>query len=80
MDALLFWRKDMAQSKNPSKVTSVPKTRARKAPPAASPSPPAISDEEIAQRAYTLWEERGKPLGSPDEDWLKAMEQLQAGV
>jgi hypothetical protein len=79
MDALLFWRKDMAQSKNPSKVKSVAKTRARKSVPRASTSPPAIPDEEIALRAYTLWEERGKPLGSPDEDWLKAMEQLQSG-
>ncbi|HXJ97057.1 MAG TPA: DUF2934 domain-containing protein [Terriglobia bacterium] len=28
--------------------------------------------EEIAVRAYQLWQERGSPLGSPDEDWLRA--------
>jgi hypothetical protein len=26
----------------------------------------------IAQSAYHLWEERGRPEGSPEEDWHKA--------
>jgi len=30
------------------------------------------SHEEIAVRAYHLWEERGRPVGSPDEDWSRA--------
>jgi hypothetical protein len=32
---------------------------------------------EIAARAYTLWELRGKPLGSPEVDWYEAKKQLE---
>lgn len=32
--------------------------------------------EEIEKLAYRLWEERGKPLGSPDADWLRAEQEL----
>ena len=28
--------------------------------------------EEIQNLACRLWEERGRPLGSPDEDWFRA--------
>ena len=34
---------------------------------------------EIARLAYLLWEKRGGPLGSPEEDWFKA-EQLFRGA
>lgn len=27
---------------------------------------------EIEKLAYRFWEERGRPFGSPEEDWLKA--------
>jgi hypothetical protein len=40
---------------------------------------PGRSHEEIALRAYQLWEERGKPHGSHEEDWHLAEHQLQAG-
>ena len=40
---------------------------------------PGPSREEIALRAYQLWEERGKPHGSPEEDWHLAEQQLRAG-
>jgi Protein of unknown function (DUF2934) len=40
---------------------------------------PGSSHEQIALRAYQLWEERGKPYGSPEEDWHLAEHQLQAG-
>jgi len=33
--------------------------------------------EEIALRAHRLWEARGCPIGSPEEDWLRAEEQLR---
>jgi hypothetical protein len=36
----------------------------------------SLSDEEIARKAYALWEERGRPIGSAEEDWFKAKEQL----
>ena len=28
--------------------------------------------EQIEKLAYQLWEERGRPFGSPDEDWFRA--------
>ena len=28
--------------------------------------------DEIAQLAYELWERRGCPIGSPQEDWVQA--------
>ena len=31
---------------------------------------------EIEQLAYRFWEERGRPQGSPDEDWFRAKEML----
>jgi hypothetical protein len=33
---------------------------------------PFPTREEIAGLAYVYWEERGKPLGSGEEDWFKA--------
>lgn len=36
------------------------------------------SDEEVARLAYALWEERGKPIGSPDADWYEAKAQLSS--
>ena len=35
-------------------------------------------DEEIAERAYRLWEERGRPLGSPEVDWYRAVREVEA--
>jgi hypothetical protein len=37
---------------------------------------PGPSHEEIARRAYQLWEERGKPHGSHEEDWYRAQHEL----
>jgi hypothetical protein len=28
--------------------------------------------EQIEKLAYRLWEERGRPLGSPEDDWFRA--------
>lgn len=28
--------------------------------------------EQIEKLAYQLWEGRGRPLGSPDDDWFRA--------
>jgi hypothetical protein len=36
--------------------------------------------EQIEQLAYQLWEERGGPFGSPDEDWFRAEWQLVGGL
>lgn len=33
---------------------------------------PSATHEEIAQLAYQYWEARGRPLGSAEQDWLRA--------
>jgi hypothetical protein len=44
---------------------------------AAQAEPPEIPNyEQIASLAYQLWQERGCPEGSPDEDWLRAEQEL----
>jgi hypothetical protein len=35
------------------------------------------TDEQIANLAYSLWEARGGPDGSPEEDWLAAEAELR---
>jgi hypothetical protein len=49
------------------------------------PPPGAISDgqskqseSDIATRAYFLWEERGRPVGSPETDWFRAQQEPAA--
>lgn len=34
------------------------------------------TSNETALRAYRLWEQRGSPLGSPDEDWFRAEKEI----
>jgi len=36
--------------------------------------------EDIALLAHQLWQARGAPLGSPEQDWFLAAQQLRAGV
>jgi hypothetical protein len=36
-----------------------------------------MNETAIAARAYTLWQERGCPIGSPEEDWFRAEEDLK---
>ena len=38
---------------------------------------PALAYEQIASLAYQYWLERGCPIGSPEEDWLRAEGDLQ---
>ncbi len=35
------------------------------------------TQEEIARLAYSYWEARGKPNGSPLEDWVRAERDLK---
>ena len=37
----------------------------------------AFGHAEIAELAYSLWESRGRPEGSPDDDWFHAVEELR---
>ena len=42
-----------------------------------NPAPDGAGDfEQIARLAYSLWEARGCPIGSPEEDWLRAEKEL----
>ncbi len=35
--------------------------------------------QALELRAYSLWEQRGRPWGTPETDWFLAEEQLAAG-
>lgn len=50
--------------------------------PEVSPDPTTSQPtyEEISVLAYSLWEARGRPEGTPEEDWFKAEETLRANV
>lgn len=37
-----------------------------------------IDSERVRHRAYDLWMQRGCPLGSPEQDWLRAEQELSA--
>jgi hypothetical protein len=37
-----------------------------------------LSEEEIARRAYELWQARGCPPGDGSEDWIAAERELVA--
>lgn len=39
---------------------------------------PVITTEEIARRAYAIWEGQGRPAGKAKEHWLQAEMQLKA--
>jgi hypothetical protein len=34
-------------------------------------------EQKIAARAHELWIERGCPLGSPEEDWFRAEQEIR---
>jgi hypothetical protein len=36
------------------------------------------TSNDTALRAYSLWEQRGSPLGSPDEDWFRAEQEIRS--
>jgi hypothetical protein len=80
-----------AAEASPEKAAKAPaRTRARKEsePPNGSqdswrepltgrePAGSELSHEEIAAKAYALWERRGRPDGSPQEDWYRAQQEL----
>ena len=37
------------------------------------------SEQDIAARAYGLWQGRGCPEGSPERDWFQAVEEMRSG-
>jgi hypothetical protein len=40
--------------------------------------PGSPDHDQIAALAYALWEARGCPEGSPEDDWLQAEQELTA--
>jgi hypothetical protein len=73
-----------SQVVSPSEPVSTP-TPASAAPLSVGPlsvtpttTPTTITHEQIALRAYFLWEGRGKNGGSPASDWFQAEQQLRA--
>jgi hypothetical protein len=40
---------------------------------------PEPDREAIAELAYRLWKERGRPEGTPEEDWYQAEDLLRSG-
>ena len=65
-------KKSAAISK-PVKATAKP---ARKTVPAQSASP--ITSDQIARRAYLIWEQQGRPAGKEREHWLLAEQELKS--
>lgn len=55
-----------------SATTKARKPAAKKTAVAAAPP----SQEQIAQVAERFWIERGRPIGSPETDWIRAVEEL----
>lgn len=47
---------------------------------AAATHAPSPTLDEIAQLAYSYWEARGYQGGSSEEDWLRAEQELSAGL
>jgi len=43
----------------------------------ANKDPETVLQEMIALRAYCLWQERGSPLGSPEDDWFRAEQEIR---
>jgi hypothetical protein len=61
--------------------------RSKKVDPASAAATPAtqaaqpdtdVPAEEIARLAYSFWEARGCQGGSPEDDWLRAEQELKA--
>jgi len=40
----------------------------------------ALEHERISGLAYFYWEQRGCPVGSPDEDWFRAQRDIREGT
>jgi hypothetical protein len=43
-----------------------------------APQPAKIPHDKIAMRAYEKWIKRGRPMGTPEQDWVEAETELRA--
>jgi hypothetical protein len=55
---------------DPKRVTSDPDVQPG--------SPDTVDERTIATRAYEIWQQRGCPIGSDQEDWFQAESELNA--
>jgi len=53
------------------------RTQAADVPPTERASTAPLEHKRIARLAYSYWEARGRRLGSPEEDWFRAEEELR---
>ena len=60
-----------------TKSLEAPKATAKSRKPAAKKQAAAPSKEEITRLAEKYWAERGWPEGSPEQDWLRAEQELK---
>jgi hypothetical protein len=63
---------ELANRRALQKETFIAERDAPSEPPYAS-----LIDREIARRAYEYWEQRGRPIGSPEVDWYRAVDDEQ---
>ena len=69
-------------SKAPSVTVRTPRTAHRKVSAATAPAELTemekadATSEDISRLAYSLWEQRGCPEGSPEDDWIRAEQML----
>jgi hypothetical protein len=61
----------------PAKTPAKPVVTAKKSAPTAIPARREITTEIISARAYTLWDQAGRPQGRDMEYWLQAESQLK---
>jgi hypothetical protein len=66
-------RKPTTTTRKHSVKPADPSPQAASVPPATAQAP---THEQIAQLAYTYWTARGYQGGSPEEDWLRAEQEL----
>jgi hypothetical protein len=66
----------MAETTKTRKTPAKPRKTASKAVPATATKPVSISQEEIGRLAHQYWAERGHRHGNPEEDWLRAEQEL----
>jgi hypothetical protein len=60
-----------------SKGLVAPKTSTKRKTTTKNPPPPP-SYQEIAMLAQRYWDDRGRPEGSPEQDWLRAEKDLMS--
>lgn len=67
---------EKAVKKPAVKKAAAPKAKAAKAEVITMKAAP--TQEQVRELATKLWEERGRPFGSPEVDWTRAEELLKA--